>query len=89
MSVSETRSLTVYELNHRAQGLKRKQEHQWQQTASIMTAILQPHSKKKVRPKDFMPEAFRHLAPKMSPERIREDVKRKVNVYKRAHGDDS
>lgn len=81
--------MTVWELNRRAEGFQNKQERAWQHTASLMASILQPHSKKKVKPKDFMPEAFRHLAPKMKPERIKKDMERKTRIYKLHHGNDS
>jgi hypothetical protein len=79
----EARNMLVWEFNNRILGARDRDLTEWRRTRWLATVILNPHLKKgtRLRPSDLLPLPDDVPLPKMSKERIKADVERKMKVH--------
>ena len=75
--------MSVWEFNNRIAGERDRQAGQWRRTRWLGYVILKPHIQKgkSFRMTDLMELPGDEPPPKMSPERIKEDVERKTRIF--------
>lgn len=82
LSVEQTRNLTIYELNKHFQWFAQSQEEQWHKLRVLATYIVQPHTKKRLRPKDLIPLPSDVKARSfVRSEKAKEDVELKTKLF--------
>jgi hypothetical protein len=71
----------MYELNCHFEWYAKKEESQWHKVRVLATYIVQPHSKKKISPKDLIPLPSDIKDPGFSKERMIIDMKHKTKTF--------
>lgn len=85
MRISELRSLTIFELNHKMAAWQRQEDRTARKFRKVAYSAIAPYLEKRTREKDFWPLPTDSVHPKMSKDRIKEDVNRKLRAYAKAH----
>ncbi len=85
MRIQELRSLTIFELNHKMAAWQRQEDRTARKFRKVAYYAIAPYLESKMRERDFWPLPSDGVHQKMKPERIKADIKRKLQVYAKAN----
>jgi len=80
LGLQECRQMTMYEVSRRFEQYVKTEERQWHKIRVLGAMILQPHSKKTIRPESLIPLRS-DTRSTMSPEERKKDVEQKLKFY--------